>query len=80
MTWRQRFAREWLWYVACAFASIGYLIHETQKRPQEWGGPDYVNALIEGSGVGIGVYLLVGLLRLTFWAIRTVSYYDEAPH
>ena len=66
--WRRAIAREWLWIVASVLGGALYVwIPWSRTYP-----PGLSDVLIEGLLWGVLWYIVLVLLRLTIWSIRTV--------
>ena len=68
---RQVLAREWLWFVGCALVSTVWIFY-TQVAPTT-DLDSIVPGVLFGLLLGCFVYLAVGAVRLTIWAIRTAT-------
>ena len=72
---KRSLAREWLWLVGSAalgvlWSLVDYHSHRAAINAEY--PPDYVEAVAVGVLYGIGLYLVCGLVRLTWWAVATV--------
>ena len=69
-------AREWLWLLSSlVLGSVGAVALSLLQWPTDEDITDRVLIiLLDGAAllVGLGVYVLTGLVRFTVWAVRTV--------